>query len=112
MLAACRRVSLAQDFAVVPRDAPGEHHEIAHGSQGAIRAGGLGDHLPGLGKVGHKEIRHTAGGGGAAAALSVQYLGVISCLFCFHGSLMIMRNTLQGMGYSLQKALYLRWIYS
>ena len=44
-------------------------------------------------------------GDGPAAALSVQYLGVISCLFCLHGSLMIMRNTLQGMGYSLHAVL-------
>ena len=40
-----------------------------------------------------------------AAALSVEYLSVISCLFCFHGSLMILRNTLQGMGYSLHAVL-------
>ncbi len=40
-----------------------------------------------------------------AAALSVEYLSVISTLFCFHGSLMIMRNTLQGMGYSLHAVL-------
>lgn len=40
-------------------------------------------------------------GAGESAALSVQYLGIISCLFCFHGVLMILRNTLQGMGYSL-----------
>lgn len=39
-------------------------------------------------------------GAGLAGELSVQYLGIISSLFCFHGSLMIMRNTLQGMGYS------------
>lgn len=37
---------------------------------------------------------------GLAGELSVQYLGIMSCLFCFHGSLMIMRNTLQGMGHS------------
>ncbi len=37
-----------------------------------------------------------------AAVLSVRYLTVISLLFCFHGSLMIVRNTLQGMGYSAQ----------
>ena len=43
--------------------------------------------------------------GGPATALSVEYLGVISCLFCIHGSLMIMRNTLQGMGYSLHAVL-------
>ena len=41
----------------------------------------------------------------AAAAFSVQYLGIISCLFCFHGALMIFRNTLQGMGYSLHAVL-------
>lgn len=35
-------------------------------------------------------------------ALSVKYLSIISTLFCFHGALMIMRNTLQGMGYSAQ----------
>lgn len=40
-----------------------------------------------------------------AAALSVEYLSVISCLFCFHGTLMILRNTLQGMGYSLHAVL-------
>ena len=38
---------------------------------------------------------------GQAGALSVQYLTIISTLFCIHGSLMIMRNTLQGMGYSV-----------
>ena len=43
--------------------------------------------------------------GGEAAVLSVQYLSVISCLFCIHGALMIMRNTLQGMGYSLHAVL-------
>ena len=46
---------------------------------------------------------------GAQAAqeleLSVQYLGIISTLFCFHGALMIMRNTLQGMGYSAHAVL-------
>ena len=42
---------------------------------------------------------------GEAAELSVQYLSIISCLFCIHGSLMIMRNTLQGMGYSLHAIL-------
>ena len=41
----------------------------------------------------------------AASAFSVQYLGIISCLFCFHGALMILRNTLQGMGYSLHAVL-------
>lgn len=40
-----------------------------------------------------------------ASALSVQYLAVISCLFCFHGALMILRNTLQGMGYSIHAVL-------
>ena len=40
-----------------------------------------------------------------AAAYSVQYLGIISCLFCIHGALMIMRNTLQGMGYSFRAVL-------
>lgn len=42
---------------------------------------------------------------GQAGELSVRYLGIISCLFCFHGSLMIMRNTLQGMGHSAQAVL-------
>lgn len=42
---------------------------------------------------------------GEAAALSVQYLSIISTLFCIHGSLMILRNTLQGMGYSLHAVL-------
>ena len=44
-------------------------------------------------------------GAGEAAALSIQYLSIISVLFCIHGSLMIMRNTLQGMGYSLHAVL-------
>lgn len=44
-------------------------------------------------------------GDGEAAALSVQYLAIISTLFCIHGSLMIFRNTLQGMGYSLHAVL-------
>ena len=35
----------------------------------------------------------------AEAAASVQYLTVITTLFAFHGSLMIFRNTVQGMGY-------------
>ena len=30
-----------------------------------------------------------------------RYLFICSCLFVFHGSLMIFRNTLQGMGYSI-----------
>lgn len=42
---------------------------------------------------------------GEAARLSVQYLTLISTLFCIHGSLMIMRNTLQGMGYSIHAIL-------
>ena len=42
---------------------------------------------------------------GVAGELSVQYLSIISILFCIHGSLMIMRNTLQGMGYSLHAVL-------
>ena len=42
---------------------------------------------------------------GAAGELSVQYLTIISTLFCFHGCLMIMRNTLQGMGYSIHAVL-------
>ena len=29
-----------------------------------------------------------------------RYLVIVSCLFIFHGSLMVFRNTLQGMGYS------------
>ena len=36
------------------------------------------------------------------AQLAIQYLGTISTLFILHGSLMIMRNTLQGMGHSVQ----------
>ncbi len=35
------------------------------------------------------------------AAYSIQYLSIISILFCLHGALMIFRNTLQGMGYSV-----------
>ena len=35
------------------------------------------------------------------AVLSIQYLTLISTLFCLHGALMIFRNTLQGMGYSV-----------
>ena len=42
---------------------------------------------------------------GASARFSVQYLSIISCLFCFHGALMILRNTLQGMGYSVHAVL-------
>ena len=33
---------------------------------------------------------------------ALEYLAVISVLFCFHGLLMIFRNTLQGLGYSTQ----------
>lgn len=36
------------------------------------------------------------------AGEAVQYLSIMSALFFIHGSLMIMRNTLQGLGYSLQ----------
>lgn len=39
-------------------------------------------------------------GAGEAAELSVQYLSIISTLFIIQGSLMVMRNALQGMGYS------------
>lgn len=42
---------------------------------------------------------------GAAGELSVQYLGIMSTLFFIHGCLMIMRNTLQGMGYSIHAVL-------
>ncbi len=42
---------------------------------------------------------------GQAGELSVQYLTIISCLFAIHGALMIMRNTLQGMGYSTHAVL-------
>lgn len=38
----------------------------------------------------------------AITAEAVEYLSVISCFFIFHGSLMIFRNTLQGMGKSVQ----------
>lgn len=34
------------------------------------------------------------------AVASIEYLSVISTLFVFHGSLMIFRNTVQGMGYA------------
>lgn len=34
------------------------------------------------------------------AVKSIEYLAVISTLFVFHGSLMVFRNTVQGMGYS------------
>lgn len=43
--------------------------------------------------------------GGEAATLSVQYLAIMSSLFFIHGSLMILRNTLQGMGYSIHAVL-------
>ena len=36
----------------------------------------------------------------AEAQASIEYLSVISTLFVFHGSLMIFRNTVQGMGYA------------
>jgi len=36
----------------------------------------------------------------AEAQASIEYLSIISTLFLFHGSLMIFRNTVQGMGYS------------
>lgn len=38
---------------------------------------------------------------GESAVLAVKYLAIISCLFPIHGSLMVVRNTLQGMGYSI-----------
>lgn len=38
----------------------------------------------------------------AIAAGAIQYLSLMSLLFFIHGSLMIMRNTLQGLGYSMQ----------
>ena len=38
----------------------------------------------------------------ATATGAVEYLTVMSALFFIHGSLMIMRNTLQGLGYSMQ----------
>ncbi len=44
-------------------------------------------------------------GAGTSATLCIQYLGIISCLFCVHGCLMIMRNTLQGMGFSVHAVL-------
>ena len=39
------------------------------------------------------------------ALISVEYLSVISIFFFIHGALMIFRNTLQGMGYSLHAVL-------
>lgn len=38
----------------------------------------------------------------AVTAGAIQYLAIMSTLFCFHGLLMIFRNTLQGLGYSTQ----------
>lgn len=38
----------------------------------------------------------------AVNAGAIQYLAIMSLLFCFHGLLMIFRNTLQGLGYSVQ----------
>lgn len=38
----------------------------------------------------------------ATATGAVEYLTIMSALFFIHGSLMIMRNTLQGLGYSMQ----------
>ena len=38
----------------------------------------------------------------AVTAGAIQYLAIMSMLFCFHGLLMIFRNTLQGLGYSVQ----------
>ena len=38
----------------------------------------------------------------AVIAGAIQYLAIMSLLFCFHGLLMIFRNTLQGLGYSVQ----------
>lgn len=38
----------------------------------------------------------------AVTSGAVEYLTVISVLFCIHGLLMIFRNTLQGLGYSVQ----------
>ena len=35
----------------------------------------------------------------AVTAGAIQYLAIMSTLFCFHGLLMIFRNTLQGLGY-------------
>ena len=40
-----------------------------------------------------------------ATALGVQYLSIMSILFIFHGGVMLMRNTLQGMGYSFHAVL-------
>lgn len=43
--------------------------------------------------------------GSAALPQAVEYLTIISSLFIFHGSLMIFRNTLQGLGYSIHAVL-------
>ncbi|MGN0321611.1 MAG: MATE family efflux transporter [Oliverpabstia sp.] len=42
---------------------------------------------------------------GETAGLSIQYLTIISIFFFLHGALMIFRNTLQGMGYSIHAVL-------
>lgn len=47
-------------------------------------------------------VRFVLGAGaGESAELAVTYLAIISCLFPIHGSLMVIRNNLQGMGYSI-----------
>ena len=38
----------------------------------------------------------------SVTAGAIQYLAIMSLLFCFHGLLMIFRNTLHGLGYSVQ----------
>ena len=38
-----------------------------------------------------------------------RYLFIVSCLFIFHGSLMVFRNTLQGMGYSFHAIISGAW---
>lgn len=38
----------------------------------------------------------------AVAEGAIRYLSIMSVLFFIHGSLMVMRNTLQGLGYSMQ----------
>ena len=38
----------------------------------------------------------------AVTSGAVEYLTVISVLFCINGLLMVFRNTLQGLGYSVQ----------
>lgn len=42
---------------------------------------------------------------GPAAEYCLQYLMIMSILFCLHGALMIFRNTLQGLGYSTHAVL-------